>query len=67
MVLFDMKRNHSPDEIRRVLNKLTWFSGVLRDVDDWLDSTEKPDPFHKALTPENLDSHISREKGAPFG
>ena len=67
MVLFDMKRTHSPDEIRRVLHKLTWFSGVLRDVDDWLDSTERPKQSRTALTLENLDRHISRQKGAPFG
>jgi hypothetical protein len=67
MVLFDMKSTHSPEDVRRVLNKLTWFSGVLRDVDDWLDSTEEPAKPRTALTFENLDHHISQEKDARFG
>ena len=67
MVLFDMKNKHSPQDMRRVLNKLTWFSGVLREVDDWLDLRESPGPFQKALTFDNLDHHISREKGSSFG
>ena len=67
MVLFDMKKKHSPKEMRRVLNKLTWFSGVLREVDDWLDVKESPAPFQKALTFANLDHHISREKGDSLG
>ncbi len=67
MLLFDMSEEASVDRLRRALEKLAWLSRLLGEVDEWLEGSARgPNGVRRAegiaVTPENLDAHISREE-----
>jgi hypothetical protein len=69
MLLFDMEEELSRAASRKVFEKLAWLSGVLREVDEWLESRNPPlrntveAHERSAITLENLDRFIARDRG----
>ena len=69
MLRFGMEEELSEKVYQRVFDKLSWFSGVLGEVDEWLESRSLPlqntveSHERSAITLQNLDVHIARESG----
>jgi hypothetical protein len=67
MLLFDMDEELSQADYRRVYEKLSWLSGVLGEVDEWLESRSLPlrnaveSHERSVITLKNLDGLIARE------
>ncbi len=69
MLRFGMEEELSGKVYQRVFDKLSWFSSVLGEVDEWLESRSLPlrntveSHERSAITLQNLDVHIARESG----
>ena len=69
MLSFGMREGLSERNYRAVFDKLAWLSGVLGEVDEWLDSRRLTVPNaveaheQSVITIENLDATIARESG----
>ena len=67
MLVFGMEEHFSEPKYQRVFDKLSWMSGVLGEVDEWLESrnltVRNTVETHErsVITLQNLAAHIARE------